>query len=229
MRPRTCWGRPSVGHLLVQGARFRDNGASHQQRGVYVASVTGSVTFEDSFGPIQSMIVTGNEEDGVVIADGGTKATFTNGTYDNNTGEGASEGDGVRLNSFSGSVTFSGVAVGDLTADGNADDGIDLTDVGPVSFTNVWALSNGDNGAEVATAASLSDTSGRYTGNGTDGIQGSSIGAVSLNETTASNNTDDGVDLDVIASFVATGTAADQNNDDGPVRVERGGDGDDHE
>src|SRR5262249_13232155 len=60
------------GSLTVQGARFRKTVGHHQQRGVYVQSIAGSVTFEDSTGTVQSVAVTGNETAGVVIADGGS-------------------------------------------------------------------------------------------------------------------------------------------------------------
>ena len=74
----------------MQGALFRDLGGvnDHQERGVFVSAIGGTVTFEDSAGPAQSVAVTGNESDGVVVADGGTTGAFTSGSYSNNGGDG---------------------------------------------------------------------------------------------------------------------------------------------
>src|SRR5262249_58511435 len=93
--------------------------AEHQHLGVFVQDVAGATLFDDSTGPVQSVAVTGNEAGGVLIGDGGTTATFTNGTYSSN------KGDGINLASFSGAVTLTGV-----TVNGNSGNGLTLTGAG---------------------------------------------------------------------------------------------------
>jgi len=180
-----------AGNLLVQGARFRDSAGAgdHQQRGVYVQSIDGSVTFENSTGVVQSVLVTNNEEDGVVIADGGTTATFTDGFYGRNGGEGP-QGDGIRLAGFSGNAVFTRVQIETST-----DDGLDATNMDDIVLVDVVMRANGGHGAELSTAASLEDTSGVYRSNGADGLQAASIGPVNLTGTRAEDNAQNGVEL----------------------------------
>jgi autotransporter-associated beta strand protein len=228
------------GDFIVEGATFRDtDGAGagvHQERGVFLASIAGAVTFQDSVGPAQSVTVTGNEGTGVRIADGGVNATFINGTYSNN-GAG-SQFPGFNLNSVGGTVTFNGV-----TASGNSDNGIELNFCGDVIFTNVTAENNttvneGD-GAEIVGSTSLTVTGGSFSGNADSGIDVEFVPAVSLTTVTANSNgrdgftalgdamtqpavtvsggtfnmnTRDGIHLDTVASLVSSGNVSTSNN-----------------
>ena len=170
------------GDLLIQGATIRDTGGinDHQEHGVYVQSIAGSVTFESSTGPVQTMTVTGNEADGVLIADGGTTASFTNGTYS------ANGWDGIVLESFSGAVTMTGV-----TASSNVDDdGVDLDSIGGVvTLTNMTIEDNGDDGAVVGNVNSLTISGGSFSDNYYWGINVYDVtGAVQVTNATIDGN-----------------------------------------
>ncbi|MCI0360198.1 MAG: hypothetical protein L0211_17105 [Planctomycetaceae bacterium] len=200
------------GNLLIQGGRFRDSGGAgdHQERGVFVASIAGSVTMESSGGT--AMAVTGNEQDGVRIVDGGTTATFTGGSYSNN------GGDGLEIDSFSGAVSFSG----GLQANSNTDDGIDLSGAASLSVTSaVGASNNGDDGLEansitgaVAISTSAFNDNGQINPTG-DGIELVTIGgAVTLNAVLAGGN-DPGVFVNGAASYSDTGGIYNGNDNHG--------------
>lgn len=68
------------GNLLIQGGRFRDTGLveNHQERGIYVDGVAGSITFESAGD--QAMEVDNNEADGAVVLRGGA-VFLTGGEY----------------------------------------------------------------------------------------------------------------------------------------------------
>jgi uncharacterized repeat protein (TIGR01451 family) len=185
------------GEFVVEGAAFRDtDGAGtgdHQERGVFLASIAGDITFRDSTGPVQSVTVTGNEGTGVRIADGGVNATFTNGIYSGN-GAG-SNFPGFNLNSFSGTVSFSSV-----TASGNTDNGIEVNNSGDVILTNVIAENNttineGD-GVEIVSSASLAVIGGSFSGNVDSGLDVEFVATVSFTGVTASQNGRDGLTVD---------------------------------
>ena len=153
------------GNLSVQGARLRrlSGPNDYQRNGMAVTSVAGSVTFQDSTGTVQSMDVTGNMTNGVLITDGGTTATFTNGTY-SNTGTAAGH-DGIDLASFSGAVTLTGVA-----ADTNADTGIRVATTAGLSATNTSASNNTTAGLQASSlTGAVTVDGGTYNTNG-DGI-----------------------------------------------------------
>ncbi len=228
------------GNLLIQGGRFRDSGglADHQENGIFVASIAGSVTMESSGGTF--MEVTGNEEDGVFIGDGGTTASFTGGAYSNN-GQAASH-DGIDLGSFSGAVSVSFVTIA-----GNADTGVQLSGAASLGVTNVNASSNGfdglsaaaitgavtisgstfnSNGAAFAagdgiaitTAGSLSVSGGTANNNGENGLSANGVsGAVNINGTTFNNNgvgtaSGDGIDLANVGAVTLTNVTANGND-----------------
>jgi len=122
------------GDLLVQGASIAAGNSgtpATQQRGVFVESVSGSVTFEDSLAPDQSVEIRDHVQGGVVIQRGGATATFAGGAY---LGNSVFSSEGIRLDDFLGDITFDGVTL-DATE-------VVLAEVGSVVLTNV-AASNG--------------------------------------------------------------------------------------
>lgn len=205
------------GNLLVLGGTFQDTGGptDHQERGIFVQNIVGSATFQNSTGIIQSVSVTGNEAEGVLIADGGTTATFSNGSYTNNAGI------GISLASLSGALSATNVV-----ASNNGNDGLHATTIGSASLSGgtynnnqggygirlvtvtgavtasgVTASSNQANvargaGFSVETAASFTDTNGTYSSNNDDGLQVIDVaGNVTLTGTTANNNNADGLSV----------------------------------
>lgn len=151
------------GNLLIQGGRFRDTlrDQDHQQRGVYVSSVVGSITFEDSPDPTpQSMEVTGNESCGVLIDDGGTTATFRNGNYSNNAGT------GLQLTGAESATITGG------TFSGNVVNGIGLYNIaGAATLSGVTVRGNGGSangyaGVYVSKADAVNVDGSTFTGNG---------------------------------------------------------------
>ena len=197
------------GNLSVQGARLRRLTGGVQRNGMAVTSVAGSVTFQDSTGTVQSMDVTGNMTNGVLITDGGTTATFTNGTY-SNTGTAAGH-DGIDLASFSGAVTLTGVA-----ADTNADTGIRVATTAGLSATNTSASNNTTAGLQASSlTGAVTVDGGTYNTNG-DGIAITTAPSAAVSGATASNNTDDGLALSTVSGTVTvTGGAFNDNGGDG--------------
>lgn len=164
------------GILTIRGARMRATVPGGQQRGVFVdaLNVTSPATFNDSTGVVQSNIITGNAQEGVLIGDGGTTASFVNGDYSDN-GVSGSGFDGIHLSSWSGTVSMTG-----LTVNNSGEDGIDLDDVGTVFFDGVTA--NG----------SLGTTDGH----GIEITNVNAAGSVVFDTVTASDNTFDGLHLE---------------------------------
>lgn len=204
-----------AGDLLIQGSRFRDTGGAndHQERGIYIESITGSATFEDSPGPSpQSMEVTGNESDGVTIADGGTTATFTKGHYSSN------GGDGLAVVS-SGDVSLYRVAASD-----NIKGGILFDHVGDVVLDGTTALSNGVAGVSVYQAGAVtitdSDENGSaYSVNGAQGITVVSVASVRIDYTESNDNGREGIYLSNIGGAVTVTDLTAKNNGDFELSV----------
>ncbi|MCI0684791.1 MAG: hypothetical protein L0Y71_22060, partial [Gemmataceae bacterium] len=199
------------GDLLVQGGSYSDTGgaADHQERGIVVDSIAGSMTFEDSAGPVQSVTVTGNESHGLLVVNGGTSGTFTNGSYSSN------GGDGMNLSIFSAAVTWTGVTAADNSANGlNATDlsgtisgssfggnarGILYSSAGgtlTIGTTTIDANNGAGDGAGInVIAGSLTLNAGttvtdnESTAGSGGGIAFASAGALSLTSTVVSGNT----------------------------------------
>jgi autotransporter-associated beta strand protein len=208
------------GNLLVQGGMFRDTaGPTVQDVGITVSKLGGSASFEDN-GSGNSVTATGNDEDGVRIDDGGSTATFSNGTYSNN------GFDGIHLVSLSGAVSLTSI-----TADGNGADGVDLTSIGDVTVAGGSFSNNTENGIEIGNAAAVS-LSG-VTVNGNDpGIFVSTASSFFDTAGTYSNNADHGLELiDIAGNVTLVRTTADNNDadDNGTgdgLNAADGGDGD---
>lgn len=98
-----------AGNLTVSGVTAKSTGAitNHsQQRGVFVASLGGSLTLDESNAMANTF--TDNMSSGVLVADGGTTATVTRGLYQGNGL--ATGGAGIELHGFNGLVTTTQVA-----------------------------------------------------------------------------------------------------------------------
>lgn len=98
-----------AGNLNVSGITAKSTGAitNHsQQRGVFVASLGGSLTLDES--NAMANTITDNMSSGVLVADGGTTATVTRGLYQGNGL--ATGGAGIELHGFNGLVTTTQVA-----------------------------------------------------------------------------------------------------------------------
>jgi Ca2+-binding RTX toxin-like protein len=146
------------GSLTISGGTFRDTDAGgpavHQRHGVFVASVSGTVTLESS--GLTPMTVTGNQLDGVNITGvGGNSASLTGGTYSNN---GADGGDGIDLDNFA-SVTLDSV-----TANANGDFGFAVSNVSGTLFLTDLTLGpapdlNGSGGGDISSVTTVDFTS----------------------------------------------------------------------
>jgi PKD repeat protein len=90
---------------------------------------------------LDGVTATGNLNSGVEIQDGGTTATFTNGTYSSN------GGDGINVASLATTLTVSGV-----TASNNAGDGLVISDGGTMAFLS-GVFSNNASGRGVNLAS----------------------------------------------------------------------------
>jgi len=229
------------GALLVQGGRFRDSdGAgvvSHQEFGIFVQSVAGAATFQDSVGVVQSVTVTGNERGGVRIDDGGTTGTFTNGSYSSNIGHGIELN--RNLNDFSGNVTLTNVNASNnivnlISANGDGVHAINLN--GVTRITGGTFDGNGDDGLDLTGGATLLDTLVIEVGTGNtansnvdDGAVitgfdlGTAISGRSFNDNDSDNNSaGDGLEISVIglANTIATSNV---NRNARGIRLSSGG------
>ena len=179
----TCWCKEP--RSATPTVRLTTN---HQENGVYVQSIAGSITFQDSTGTVQSVQVTGHDASGVSIQSGGTTAAFTSGDYFNN------GGDGIYLNSFSGAVALTGV-----TADGNGAQGLDVNDAGALSVSGGSFSGNTAEGIRIDDVTGVSSITGAtIQNNGTDGIGLTAVGVIEVTANTFSGNTDS--DLEVNAT-----------------------------
>ena len=177
------------GNLLVQGARFRDSGGAndHQENGVFVASITGSATF-------QTVEAFGNEGDGVRIDAGGTGVTITNGVYAGNGANGIEVGQ-------SGTGTGTLFDIG--AANGNQGDGARIGVTGPVAsvvVTGGWFGGNLDDGIDlndITGSATLTNVLVNFSGSGNDatghGLEADSVVTLTIDGCTFGDNRGDGI------------------------------------
>jgi hypothetical protein len=215
-----------TGDLVVRGVRFRDTDGTigadfHQERGLFASVVGGAVTFDNSTGVIQSNIVTGNEQDGVTIVDGGTTATFAHGTFSDN---GLLAGhDGIDVAGLSSLLTLNGP-----TVNGNRTDGVRAHIVGGVTWTNGSATGNGNTGAEIDNVATNVNVSGASLSNnavffsGGDGLAVNFASGVVLDSATATGN-DAGLFLMNITSLADTDGTYSSNKNHGIKLVDVSG------
>lgn len=225
--------RPNAigGNLHIQGSRFsRTDGANDgQQRGIYIKRIAGSSLFEMSADPgSRSMEVNGNSQQGVLIEDGGTNATFSGGTYSNN------RGNGISVANLSGAVS-----VGNVTASGNGDHGLRVNTaasvfIGSGTFNNNDIVGIGLNsisghvnvvevtarnqrlggGLEISGAATVAITGGAYSDNDDDGIWLASISAgAQISGITAKNNSRAGLYVHSSSFVSIQGSSFDANNE----------------
>jgi hypothetical protein len=179
------------GNLVVQGARLRGTAANPQGWGLlawpaapFSPVIGGSVTLEDSTGPVVSMEVTGNQNDGVRIANAGGPVTLTNGTYSSNGESGISLGDFFSVPTVSVTIT-------NVTANGNGTlvalgDGVRIVNTTTVTLNRVTASNNVGSGSrgfrvEFGTTLNVSDFTG--VGNGS-GFGGGIFNVTTVNFTT---------------------------------------------
>jgi hypothetical protein len=193
------------GSLTISGSRFRDSGAGATQRqrmGVLISRVGGAILVQNS--GAQQTEVTGNEVGGFQITKGDSTATFTNGNYSNNTGQGLN----VTLAPVTGDAVFTGV-----TATNNTDHGIAVQNSQSVTFTNVTATMNNNAGAVArVVAGNVIDTDGNYTNNGNDGLLMGDVGGdltlirtIADNNDRNNNNEGDGIRVAKVSATVALG------------------------
>jgi len=203
---------------------------------------------------IQDLHVTGAGDDGIVV-EGAFNFTAINVRSDLNAADGLNIGetlsfagaitltDVVADNNLEDGVSIQGIATGNVdisggSYSGNASDGVEIVDVGPVTTTNVTATGN-DPGVFISGAASYADVDGDFSGNDDHGIQLIDIaGDVTLTRTTANDNdadndgtgdglnASDGADLDGLAiggDLVVRGaTFRDTDRDGGASHQGRG-------
>jgi hypothetical protein len=199
------------GNVVVQGARFRDLGGvnDHQEFGFFAdvaigPAIAGNVTFEDSAGPVQTMSVTGNENDGVFI-DGATNGTFTNGSYSSNGNH------GIELINFTGTITLT-----DVTANTNVFNGFEVRTSAIVNLVRGTFSSNlvgGIHAQNLTTSLTLTEVTANL--NGEDGLDADPIPTVTVNRGTYNNNTQQGIDLDDITTVVLNQVTASNNGQHG--------------
>jgi Ca2+-binding RTX toxin-like protein len=217
------------GNLVIQGGRFRGTQVTPQRTGVNIGRVNGSVTLENSTGPVQTMEVTGNRNFGAVLTNV-LSATFTNGTYSNN-GD-----DGIRLTNV-GSAALTNLTVNNNSGVGFADglqaanldslsvtgssfntngrDGLNLVNVGAVTLTSVTATANRGDGADVTNTGDVTVNNGNYSSNLGNGFLVNVAGNLSFANTTAGNNAFSGMQANNVTSVALVGGAYSGNNLDG--------------
>jgi hypothetical protein len=162
------------GSLTVIDSTFQDTDGrdpgAHQENGVFVHSVSGPVTFTDT----DSI---GNDVDGVDIADGGTSAMFSGGSYSTNNDE------GIRIRSLSRSVSIS-----DVTTNDNRTEGIELDLVGNVTLERVTSNLNRLDGLNVSEALDVTISDSEFSHNSDDGIELFMVADIDVSSTIANDN-----------------------------------------
>ena len=137
------------GDFVVAGGTFGHTIAALPQQdiGIFADGVGGEVIFKDAVGPAQSVLVEGNEFEGVLILEG-TTSSITGGTFSKN------GGDGLELAGFNGAQTLT-----DVTAELNDESGLNISASDDVTVSGGTFSTNGANGISLFMNADL-DVSG---------------------------------------------------------------------
>ncbi|EHJ00801.1 polysaccharide lyase family 9-like pectate lyase [Clostridium sp. DL-VIII] len=122
-----------------RGISIKTDGSTITDLDIYGAADNG-IYIEGSNNKLTNLRVHDNKDSGVQLSRGATNNTLTNVYSYNNVDVGRNSADGFAIIYFSGPLN----KLIDCTAEGNADDGYDLTDAdGGVLLTRCKAISNG--------------------------------------------------------------------------------------
>ena len=134
---------------------------------------------------IDGAVANSNRGDGIDINNAVTvEITDTRALFN---GNGNPEEDGLDIEVADQVIVTAG------TYSKNAENGIEINDVGNLSLVGVTAERNGDDGLDISAAIDLVIEDGRYKHNSDDGIELDDIVAAILQDVQAKNNVDDGL------------------------------------
>lgn len=175
------------GSLIVRGGEYLDtdgNGLTqHQERGISVDGIAGTVLLQDSTGVVESVQIGGNNDNGLNISNT-TDVTIRDASISGNAGDGISLSaveaviirnvaaddngvDGVNISDTSGN----NVLIRESQTRDNGDNGIELDATGNADLRSVTASGNASNGLDVDDAGVVRVRGGSYSGIQTRDIQ----------------------------------------------------------